>query len=201
MIIHTTQVLFKIFIFSTLLLLFNVSISNENDENFDTPNQQIKSPTEIEAIQSRVYEYEYKEVYRSVLSVLQDNHFEIKFTDFQTGVISADGDELSSGNENEVMAAQAAGAAAGSVLPFAGLITNVLPFLSENEQVKYSIATNIEEIKNSKVKVRLVITAKVSGKKGFEKYTKTKDMTEYPEFYQNLFSKIDGKLFLRSNLE
>jgi len=201
MIIHTTQVLFKIFIFSTLLLLFNVSISNENDENFDTPNQQIKSPTEIEAIQSRVYEYEYKEVYRSVLSVLQDNHFEIKFTDFQTGVISADGDELSSGNENEVMAAQAAGAAAGSVLPFAGLITNVLPFLSKNEQIKYSIATNIEEIKNSKVKVRLVITAKVSGKKGFEKYTKTKDMTEYPEFYQNLFSKIDGKLFLRSNLE
>lgn len=198
---HTMQVLFRIFIFSSFLFLFNVSISNENDENFDAPNQQIKSPTEIEAIQSRVYENTYKEVYRSVLSVLQDNHFEIKFTDFQTGVISADGDELSSGNENEIMAAQTAGAAAGAVLPFAGVITNILPFMSENEQTKYSIATNIEEIKNDKVKVRLVITAKVSGKKGFEAYTKTKDMTEYPEFYQNLFSKIDGKLFLRSNLE
>ena len=58
---------------------------------FSQQNEQQKSSTDIQAIQTRIYKKDYKEVFRTVVSVLQDNKFKITFTDVNVGVVTAFG--------------------------------------------------------------------------------------------------------------
>jgi hypothetical protein len=186
---------------------FGSFIENLTENNQETssaasaPNQQTKSATEIDAIQTRIYESSYKNVFRSVLSVLQDNHFKIEFTDYNVGVISATGDTITSSNANDIAASQLSIQAAGMVIPFVGALSAIPGFNQEQEQATFSISTDIEENSENLIKVRLIITAKVTGQKGYETVSRTEDMTSYPEFYQSLFAKIDTKIFVRENTE
>ena len=187
--------------------VFGSFIENLTENNQETsasasvPNQQTKSATEIDAIQTRAYESSYKNVFRAVLSVLQDNHFKIDFTDYNVGVISATGDTLSSSNENDIVASQLSIQAVGMVIPFVGALSAIPNFNREQEEATFSISTDIEEKSDNTVKVRLIITAKVTGQQGYETISRTEDMTSYPEFYQSLFAKIDTKIFVRENTE
>ena len=54
-------------------------------------NTQDKSSLDIQQVQTKVYKGTYNEVYKSVVSVLQDNRFKITHTDKDSGIISADG--------------------------------------------------------------------------------------------------------------
>ena len=172
-------------------------------------NKQTKSSTEIEVVQSRNYKKPYKEVFKATLSVLQDNKYEIKFTDLNTGVISAEGDVLASSNRNQVanseMAVQAAGSIASSVIPYAGYLSlfgsKMINKSAKDERVNYFVSSNIEELDGKRgTLVRLIITAKISGMEGQNPYTRTEDLTDRPEVYQDLFAKIDKKLFVRESI-
>jgi hypothetical protein len=172
-------------------------------------NKQTKSSTEIEVVQSRNYKKPYKEVFKATLSVLQDNKYEIKFTDINTGVISAEGDVLASSNRNQVanteMAVQTAGSVASSVIPYAGYLSffgsKAIGQTAKDERINYFVSSNIEELEGKRgTLVRLVITAKISGMQGQNAYTRTEDLTDHPEIYQDLFAKIDKKLFVRENI-
>jgi hypothetical protein len=180
----------------------NLEINQETTAVASSPNQQARSSTEIDAIQTRTYnESSYKNVFRAVLSVLQDNHFKIEFTDYNVGVISATGDTLSSSNANDVASSRMAIQAAGMAIPFLGALSVIPDFNKKEEQAIFSISTDIEEKLDNVIKVRLIITAKVTGIKGHETISRTEDMTSYPEFYQSLFAKIDTKIFVRENTE
>ena len=193
----------KIIYFFLFILFSSVSLYAEE------ANKQTKSSTEIEVVQSRNYKKPYKEVFKATLSVLQDNKYEIKFTDINTGVISAEGDVLASSNRNEVanqeMAVQAAGSVASSVIPLAGYLSyfsgRAINQSAKDERVNYFVSSNIEELEGKRgVLVRLVITAKISGMQGQNAYTRTEDLTDHPEIYQDLFAKIDKKLFVRESI-
>lgn len=193
----------KLSYFILFFLFFSYSIFSEE------ANKQTKSSTEIEVVQSRNYKKTYKEVFKATLSVLQDNKYEIKFTDINTGVISAEGDVLASSNRNEVanqeMAVKAAGSVASSVIPLAGYLSyfslRAINQSAKYESVNYFVSSNIEELEGKRgVLVRLVITAKISGMQGQNAYTRTEDLTDHPEIYQDLFAKIDKKLFVRESI-
>ena len=140
---------------------------------------------------------------------MQDNKYEIKFTDLNTGVISAEGDVLASSNRNQVanseMAVQAAGSVASSVIPYAGYLSlfgsMMINKSAKDEKVNYFVSSNIEELDGKRgTLVRLIITAKISGMEGQNPYTRTEDLTDRPEVYQDLFAKIDKKLFVRESI-
>ena len=193
----------KIIHFFLFILFSSVSLYAEE------ANKQTKSSTEIEVVQSRNYKKPYKEVIKATLSVLQDNKYEIKFTDLNTGVISAEGDVLASSNRNQVanseMAVQAAGSVASSVIPYAGYLSlfgsMMINKSAKDEKVNYFVSSNIEELDGKRgTLVRLIITAKISGMEGQNPYTRTEDLTDRPEVYQDLFAKIDKKLFVRESI-
>ena len=50
-----------------------------------------KTSTELQAVQTRTFDVPYREIFRAVVSVLQDNKFKITFTDYNAGIIHAQG--------------------------------------------------------------------------------------------------------------
>ena len=153
-------------------------------------NSQTQSSTHIKSVQSRIYNDPYKDVFRSVLAALQNNKFKIKFTDMAAGVISAEGTPEASENMS-----QAASAVGELIIPFFSLFR-------KEEQLNWTISTNIEELDNQKgTIVRLVITQE-ERKESF--FTEAKDKVKAddlikanPQIYQAFFSKIDKELFIR----
>jgi len=178
---------FKKFIF--IILIFNFIFQN-NLYSAPSQNNQTQSSTDIKSVQSRIYSDPYKDVFRSVLAALQNNKFKIKFTDMNSGVISADGTPEAAENMSE------AGAAIGNlIIPFFGL-------LRKEKESKWTISTNIEELgKNKGTIVRLVITQETRKQSFFAKAKdkiKADDLTKAnPEIYQTFFSKIEKELFIR----
>jgi hypothetical protein len=72
---------------------------------------------------------------------------------------------------------------------------------AKDERVNYFVSSNIEELDGKRgTLVRLIITAKISGMEGQNPYTRTEDLTDRPEVYQDLFAKIDKKLFVRESI-
>jgi|SRR5210317_2180861 hypothetical protein len=181
------QALFKktLLIFSLAIFFPVISQSVEN-------NSQNKSSIDIQKVQTRIYDANYDDVYKSILSVLQDNRFKITHTDKDSGIVSADGTPEASENMSDAVAT-----IGGYVIPFFGAF-------QKKKQKKWFVSCNVEELKEKKILVRLNITQEVK-KSGF--FVKAKDSskaddltTTAPELYQALFAKIDKTLFIRQSL-
>ena len=184
------QVLFKKILSLIIIYLFNVIVltSTYAVDN----NTQDKSSLDIQQVQTKVYKGTYNEVYKSVVSVLQDNRFKITHTDKESGIISADGTPEATENMSDAVA---------RIGEF------VIPFFSafqKKKQATWFVSCAVEELAEKKILVRINITAEVK-KSGF--FTKAKDKskaddltTTSPEIYQALFAKIDKALFLRQSL-
>ena len=181
------QALFKktLLIFSLAIFFPVISQSVEN-------NSQNKSSIDIQKVQTRIYDANYDDVYKSILSVLQDNRFKITHTDKDSGIVSADGTPEASENMSDAVAT-----IGGYVIPFFGAF-------QKKKQKKWFVLCNVEELKEKKILVRLNITQEVK-KSGF--FVKAKDSskaddltTTAPELYQALFAKIDKTLFIRQSL-
>ena len=181
------QALFKktLLIFSLAIFFPAISQSVEN-------NSQNKSSIDIQKVQTRIYDANYDDVYKSILSVLQDNRFKITHTDKDSGIVSADGTPEASENMSDAVAT-----IGGYVIPFFGAF-------QKKKQKKWFVSCNVEELKEKKILVRLNITQEVK-KSGF--FVKAKDSskaddltTTAPELYQALFAKIDKTLFIRQSL-
>jgi hypothetical protein len=92
--------LFKTFNFLLIIIYFFYSPLLNSQEN-----QQQKSSTDIQAVQTRIYKQNYKDVFRTVVSVLQDNKFKVTFTDINTGVVTASGTPQAKENISQAAAA------------------------------------------------------------------------------------------------
>ncbi len=176
-------------IFLILINFFNINtlLSQEN--------QQQKSSTDIQAIQTRIYKQDYKEVFRTVVSVLQDNKFKVTFTDINTGVVTASGTPQAKENISQ-------GAAAIADIFLGGLAS----LTRTEEEDMWTISSNIEELsKNRGTLVRLVVVNEKKTSSFFttaDERTKSDDLTTTkPEIYQNIFAKIDKALFIRNSVK
>jgi len=156
---------------------------------FAQQNIQENSSTDIQATQTRVYNKPYKEVFRSVVSVLQDNKYKISFTDMNAGLITASGTPQLTENMHSAVA-------------FIPLIGGFLSLAREEKSETWTVSGTVEDLeKNKGILVRLVITSDKTQSSivssASEKMTND-DLTSNPEIYQDLFAKIDKALFIRN---
>ena len=150
-------------------------------------NIQEKSSSEIQAIQTRTYNKPYKDVFRTVVSVLQDNKYKVSQADINSGLITASGTPQVTENMNKAVA----------FVPFVG---GLLSMGREQKVETWYASGTVEEVKKNVTKVRLVITADSSTNNivsSAADASKSDDMTSNPQVYQDLFAKIDQALFLR----
>ena len=169
-------------------LLVCLLVSFGSSSIFAQQNLQQKSSSEIQAIQTRTYQNSYKEVFRVVVSVLQDNKYKVSFTDMNAGLITASGSPQLTENMNQAVA----------FIPFIG---GLLSMAREEKSETWTVSGTLEEMPNKKdTLVRLVITSDKSKSNiiasASEKMT-NEDLTDKPEIYQDLFAKIDKALLLR----
>ena len=183
---HSKKNLLVLIIFLINIIFTNVSFAVDN-------NTQNKSSLDIQQIQTRTYSATYDQVYRSVVSVLQDNRFKITHTDKASGIVSADGTPEASENMSDAVATLG-----GMVIPFFGA-------LQKKKQKNWYLSCAVEKISDKKIFVRINITQETK-KQGF--FTKAKDKSKAddltstaPEIYQALFAKIDKAIFLRKSLK
>jgi hypothetical protein len=181
--------LFKTFNFLLIIIYIFYSPLLNSQEN-----QQQKSSTDIQAVQTRIYKQNYKDVFRTVVSVLQDNKFKVTFTDINTGVVTASGTPQAKENISQ--------AAAAVVDLFLGGLASLG---RSEEEDNWTISSNIEELsKNRGTLVRLVIVNEKKTSSFFttaEEKNKSDDLTTTkPEIYQNIFAKIDKALFIRESI-
>ena len=177
---------------SLIIIIYLLNVIMLSSTYATDNNTQDKSSLDIQQIQTRVYKGTYNEVYKSVVSVLQDNRFKITHTDKESGIISADGTPEASENMSDAVAT-----IGGYVIPFFGVF-------QKKKERKWFLSCAVEELREKKIFVRINITAEIK-KSGF--FTKAKDKskaddltTTAPEIYQALFAKIDKALFLRQSL-
>jgi len=174
------------FIYKKLILAFCLSLFGVYA--FAQQNIQEKSSTEIQALQTRVYKNSYKEVFRAVITVLQDNKYKISFTDMNAGLITATGSPQATENMHQAV----------EFIPFIG---GLLSMAREEKTQFWTVSSAIEDLeKNRGVSVRLTITSETTQSSlltsASEKMT-SEDLTAQPEIYQDLFAKIDKILFVR----
>ena len=162
---------------------------------------QVKTSIELQAIQTRTYEYNERGAMRAVLAVLQNNKFENIRSDANSGLITADlpavfaGDTFEQQNEKAV-----AGIVIGMIIPFGGLFT---PDQRTGTKTRTFSAT-IEEISSNKTNIRILLkeTERIT-KTGFlgstSEEVKENDMTTQPQAYQKIFEQIDKEIFVRLN--
>lgn len=177
------SLIFIVYLLNFIMLKSSFAVDN---------NTQNKSSLDIQQIQTRVYAATYNQVYKSVVSVLQDNRFKITHTDKESGIVSADGTPEASENMSDAVATLG-----GFVIPFFGA------FQKKKERTWF-LSCAVEKIAENKIFVRINITAETK-KSGF--FTKAKDKSKAddltstaPEIYQALFAKIDKAIFLRKSL-
>ena len=175
-----------------ILIIFLISIVCTNISFAVDNNTQTKSSLDIQQIQTRTYSATYDQVYRSVVSVLQDNRFKITHTDKASGIVSADGTPEASENMSDAVATLG-----GMVIPFFNAF-------QKKKEKKWFVSCSVEKLSDKKTFVRINITAETK-KSGF--FIKAKDSsksddltTTSPEIYQALFAKIDKAIFLRKSL-
>lgn len=169
----------KIFLLTSLI--FSSSV-------FAQQNLQDKSSVEIQAVQTRTFQKPYREVFRAVVTVLQDNKYKVSFTDMNAGLITASGSPQMTENMHQGVA----------FIPFIG---GFLSLAREEKSEIWTVSASLEDLeKNRGVIVRLTITSdqtKSSLMSSAADKAKTEDLTAKPEIYQDLFSKIDKALFIR----
>lgn len=150
-------------------------------------NAQDKSSTDIQSIQTRDYKKPYKDVFRSVVSVLQDNKFKVSSADINSGLITAYGTPQFTENMHKGVA----------YIPFIG---GLLSMAREEKSEQWTMSGTVEEMGKNNTRVRLVLTSDKSTNSIISSASdtmKNDDLTANPEVYQDLFAKIDKALFLR----
>jgi hypothetical protein len=163
-----------------LLAVSNLAIAQQNLQD--------KSSIELQAVQTRTYQKPYKEVFRAVVTVLQDNKYKVSFTDMNAGLITASGSPQLTENMHQGVA----------FIPFIG---GLLSLAREEKSEIWTVSSTVEDLeKNRGVIVRLTITSdktKSSLMSSASDKATTEDLTSKPEIYQDLFAKIDKALFIR----
>jgi hypothetical protein len=162
---------------------------------------QTKTSVELQAIQTRAYEYTERGTMRAVLAVLQNNKFENIRSDANSGLITADLPPTMAGDTAEEQIAKAAkNAVLAAVVPFGGLFAE-----AERKGTKTrTLSATVEEVGPSRTAVRILLkeTQRIQ-KTGFlgakSEEIIENDMTADPSAYQRLFSEIDKEIFLRQN--
>ena len=156
---------------------------------------------ELQAIQTRTYEYNERGTIRAVLAVLQNNKFENIKSDSNAGLITAELPSVMAGDTAEEQAAKtAAGFVLGAVIPFGGFLA---PAQRTGTKTR-TLSAAIEEISSNRTNVRILLkeTERIT-KTGFLGTTseelKENDMTSQPQIYQKIFEQIDKEIFVRSN--
>ncbi len=162
---------------------------------------QSKTSVEIQAIQTRIYDGTEKEIFRAVLSTLQNNKYEDIRSDSGVGLISARLPAVAAGDTPDEQAAKTAGSVVlGMIIPFGGLLVQS-PKTGEKTR---SVTITIEQLNAKKTQVRVALkeTEQLTQYGAFgtvSKETKEHDLTDKPESYQLVFEQIDKEIFVRKN--
>ena len=162
---------------------------------------QTKTSVEIQAIQTRVYEGMEREIFRAVLSTLQNNKYEEIRSDSGAGLIAARLPAVAAGDTPEQQAGKIAGSMfLGMLIPFGGLLVQA-PKTGEKTR---SITVTVEQLNAQKTQVRVALKETEQlvqyGAFGTEnRETKETDLTDKPEVYQLVFEQIDKEIFVRKN--
>jgi hypothetical protein len=167
--------------------LLSIALSNSTSAQQNTQEQ---SATAIQSIQTRTYQNSYREVFRALISVLQDNKYKISFTDMSAGIITASG----SPQMKENMSAGVA------FIPFVG---GLLSMARQETTESWTVSATVEDLEAGRgILVRLVITSEQKSESmlgaAAEKAKAADLVKERPDVYQNLFSKLESALFVRS---
>ena len=166
-----------------------------------TSSAQAKSSVELQAIQTRTYDYNERGTLRAVLAVLQNNKFESIKSDSNAGLITAELPAVMAGDTAEEQTGKAvAGIVLGAIIPFGG-------FLAPDQRTgtkTRTLSATVEEIGSNRTMVRILLkeTERIT-KVGFLGATseeiKENDMTAQPVIYQRIFQEIDKEIFIRQN--
>jgi len=162
---------------------------------------QSKTSVEIQAIQTRTYDGTEKEIFRAVLSTLQNNGYEEIRSDSGAGLISARLPAVAAGDTPEEQAAKTAGSMfLGMIIPFGGLMVQS-PKTGEKTR---SATITVEQLTSKRTQVRVALkeTEQLTQYGAFgtvNRETKENDLTDKPEVYQLVFEQIDKEIFVRKN--
>jgi len=162
---------------------------------------QSKTSVEIQAIQTRTYDGTEKEIFRAVLSTLQNNGYEEIRSDSGAGLISARLPAVAAGDTPEEQAAKTAGSMIlGMIIPFGGLMVQS-PKTGEKTR---SATITVEQLTSKRTQVRVALkeTEQLTQYGAFgtvNRETKENDLTDKPEVYQLVFEQIDKEIFVRKN--
>lgn len=162
---------------------------------------QARSSVEIQAIQTRIYEYNERGTLRAVISVLQNNKFENIRSDANAGLITAELPPTMAGDTQQEQVGKAVGGfILGAIIPFGGLLA---PEQRTGTKTR-TLSASVEELGQNRTSVRIVLkeTERIT-KVGFlgstSEEVKENDMTARPEVYQQIFQEIDKEIFIRQN--
>jgi hypothetical protein len=162
---------------------------------------QTKSSVELQAVQTRLYEYNERGTMRAVLAVLQNNKFENIRSDANAGLLTADLPPTMAGDSAEEQATKAAtNAVLAAVVPFGAL-------MAQDQRIGFktrTLSATVEEVGQNRTSVRILLkeTQRIT-KVGFlgakSEEIIENDLTSQPQVYQKIFQEIDKEIFLRQN--
>ena len=162
---------------------------------------QNKTSIELQAIQTRTYDYNERGTMRAVLAVLQNNKFENIRSDANAGLITAELPPTMAGDSVEEQNSKAvAGIVLGAFIPFGGLLAPDQRTGSKSR----TLSATIEEVSQNKTNVRILLkeTERIT-RTGFLGTTseelKETDFSSQPQIYQRIFEQIDKEIFVRLN--
>jgi hypothetical protein len=162
---------------------------------------QPKTSVEIQAIQTRIYDYNERGTIRAIISVLQTNKFENIRSDANAGLITAELPPTMAGDtQQEQVGKAAASVILGLFVPFGGLMA---PEQRTGTKSR-TLSATVEELGQNRTSVRILLkeTERIT-KTGFfgstSEEVKENDMTSQPQVYQRIFEEIDKEIFLRLN--
>ena len=141
------------------------------------------SPMQKRQMTTKLFEGAYETVYRSMITVLQDQGYIINNTDMQTGLISANLDK-EVGTGYQIFQALAAGAV-----------------YDKGSEIALSIMTN--KISASQIEVRMNIQEAKYGQTSTFSATSKKSVKQIldPEIYHNLFNQIQIEISRRQAMQ
>ena len=176
----------KLILFFCISFLHSVSYAQQNVQE--------KSATEIRALQTRVIDSPTREVYRAMISVLQDNKYKItgQSVNEMMTVIIAQGTPSATETSSR----------ASTLIPFIG---SFIAMTREEAVESWTVNVTIEDPDDKKKSssIRLVITSQIT-KAGLgidaAQRISNSDLSDRPEVYQDLFSKLERELLVRKSL-
>lgn len=130
------------------------------------------SPVELEAIQTREYEADFKQAFAATVGAFQSYGYSIESADKDTGLVIAKTTSDATIN-----------------------------YMTGLTRVEYDKATAfLEQVAPGRVKVRVSIVKHVSAKSAYGGGGEKEAMRTKPDVYQQIFMKIDQSLFMKKNI-